>query len=388
MMQKTLMTNGMMGKLGGIGMLAAAALGAATASASAQTCADHGIPVNGMPKWEERAMLVLTNACRISPVEFRNYYIPTAPTILQPSVYPAVPPLQCQTGLSEAARAHSVNLATTPGCPLGHSSCNGVSMGSRFATYYPNSVAIAENVAGGYLDPLSTIRVLLLDKVNNYPAPDGTFAAGHRTNIMSANYTQMGNGHSTGTNQYMRYWTQDFGKPTGATTVCSPISSGSHILLSGEVIFLVNYYDAADAAPQSARVVIDGVPIALTLHLGTAARGTYRYAKPLGDWGTGCRSYHFEFTDAAGAQLRYPTRGEYRTYGEAGCGEDYIATSFNPPAPCPADFNGSGGVTVDDLFGFMGAWFAGDTAADFNGAGGVTVDDLFGYMESWFTGCP
>lgn len=61
-----------------------------------------------------------------------------------------------------------------------------------------------------------------------------------------------------------------------------------------------------------------------------------------------------------------------------------------PPDPsgCPADFNGVGGVTLQDLFDYLGAWFANLPSADFNGVGGVTLQDLFDYLGAWFTGCP
>ncbi len=55
---------------------------------------------------------------------------------------------------------------------------------------------------------------------------------------------------------------------------------------------------------------------------------------------------------------------------------------------CPADFDGVGGVTVQDIFGFLNAWFAGDPASDFDGVGGVTVQDIFAFLNAWFAGCP
>jgi len=54
---------------------------------------------------------------------------------------------------------------------------------------------------------------------------------------------------------------------------------------------------------------------------------------------------------------------------------------------CRADFDCSGSVSVQDLFGFLAAWFAQDSRADFNGTGGVTVQDLFDYLAAWFAGC-
>ncbi|MCC6320614.1 MAG: matrixin family metalloprotease [Phycisphaerales bacterium] len=66
-----------------------------------------------------------------------------------------------------------------------------------------------------------------------------------------------------------------------------------------------------------------------------------------------------------------------------------FGTSCDNPSQtcCAADFNGVGGVTLQDLFDYLDAWFASDPAADINGAGGVTLQDLFDYLDLWFTGC-
>ena len=56
--------------------------------------------------------------------------------------------------------------------------------------------------------------------------------------------------------------------------------------------------------------------------------------------------------------------------------------------PCAADFNMTGGVTVNDIFDFLAAWFAGDPRADFNGLGGISVQDIFDFLSAWFAGCP
>jgi hypothetical protein len=56
--------------------------------------------------------------------------------------------------------------------------------------------------------------------------------------------------------------------------------------------------------------------------------------------------------------------------------------------PCIADFNGANGVTVQDIFDFLQAWFANDPRADVNGQGGVGVQDIFDFLSAWFTGCP
>lgn len=53
---------------------------------------------------------------------------------------------------------------------------------------------------------------------------------------------------------------------------------------------------------------------------------------------------------------------------------------------CVADFSQSGGVTLQDLFDFLSAYFAADLAADING-GGITVQDIFDYLSAYFGGC-
>ena len=66
-----------------------------------------------------------------------------------------------------------------------------------------------------------------------------------------------------------------------------------------------------------------------------------------------------------------------------------LLVSFTPPTPaCPADFNQSGTLTVQDIFEFLGAYFGGAAGADFNGAGGITVQDIFDFLAAYFAGCP
>jgi hypothetical protein len=67
-------------------------------------------------------------------------------------------------------------------------------------------------------------------------------------------------------------------------------------------------------------------------------------------------------------------------------------TGHNNPPPrtnaCPADFNASGAITVQDIFDFLETYFSGDAAADFNASGDTTVQDIFDFLAAYFTGCP
>ena len=115
----------------------------------------------------------------------------------------------------------------------------------------------------------------------------------------------------------------------------------------------------------------------MTVLLGTPSMGTYSFADAIAP---SCRSFHFEFRTGAGAFHRYPTRGELRTYSEGGCLETFVAG-------CPADYNNSGGLTTQDIFDFLNAWFALDTRADFNRSGGLDVPDIFDFLNAWVAGC-
>ncbi len=55
---------------------------------------------------------------------------------------------------------------------------------------------------------------------------------------------------------------------------------------------------------------------------------------------------------------------------------------------CPADFNLSGQVTVQDIFDFLSAYFSASSTADVNNSGTLTVQDIFDYLALYFTGCP
>lgn len=62
-------------------------------------------------------------------------------------------------------------------------------------------------------------------------------------------------------------------------------------------------------------------------------------------------------------------------------------TAGNPVTCCPANFNRVGGVSVQDVFDFLAAYFQSQAAADFNGDGGVSVQDIFDYVSAYFVPC-
>lgn len=56
-------------------------------------------------------------------------------------------------------------------------------------------------------------------------------------------------------------------------------------------------------------------------------------------------------------------------------------------APCPADLDCSGAVTIQDLFNLLNDWFAGNPAGNYNGDCCYSVQDIFDYLSAFFSGC-
>lgn len=72
--------------------------------------------------------------------------------------------------------------------------------------------------------------------------------------------------------------------------------------------------------------------------------------------------------------------------GNAGCGDS--ATSLAAELRiCLADFNCSGSVSVQDIFDFLAAYFAGEFRSDINASMSITVQDIFDFIAAYFAGC-
>ncbi len=275
------------------------------------TWAGNGDPVDGHPNYRERAMLALTNACRQGPQQYRDRYLGAA-RILRPRNYPAVPPLYWSLPLNRAARAHSVDMSRTP-C-FQHDSCDGTSLWTRIRGYYTRGTSMAENIAMGHPTPLGVVNGLLLDG----GAADHSRGDGHRRNIMSAKFREMGNG-SAGGGPRGPWDTQDFGN--GAPEFETPLVSGSHVIASdGTITFLASFHARDGNTPAEALLELDGRRQPMTLAFGTRKSGTYRAVLGQDDE---CRRYRFRFRDGDGKTWLHPENGNLFTTGEGGCVRDY-----------------------------------------------------------------
>ncbi|MFN7022671.1 MAG: hypothetical protein ACK4WH_15305, partial [Phycisphaerales bacterium] len=63
-------------------------------------------------------------------------------------------------------------------------------------------------------------------------------------------------------------------------------------------------------------------------------------------------------------------------------------TPYSTTAPCcRGDFNKANGVTVQDIFDFLTAYFTPSNCADTNDSTTVTVQDIFDFLSAYFNGC-
>jgi hypothetical protein len=301
---------------------------------------NYGAPVTAypaLPAWQERAVHVLTNACRIDPTGFRAAYL-NCDTILKPQNYRAATPLYWNVNLNRSSHDHSVDMATT--CGMQHNSCNGTLWDTRLKSYYTPGWPIGENIATGQTTPLAVMQAWLLDaNSSGIPAPDSSDDDGHRANIMDPRYKELGVGYAyNSTRQWYHFWTQDFAGGTSQYAY-HPVASGSHHFPTGTTtMFLATFYSPTNAAPQEAALYIDGAKYTLTRWLGTNARGVYALTQTKAGQ---CRRYYLSFRDAGGTTWRYPETGVLVTSGEGSCQlvyeapesvaiHDHISNNFTP----------------------------------------------------------
>jgi hypothetical protein len=282
----------------------------------------NGDKVDSFPSLNERQLLVLTDACRMAPAQYRDLYIGNYQVLL-PANYPAVRPLYWNLALNKSAHAHTLDMAFN--CGMQHPSCDGTAWNTRIQSFYgsKNSM-IGENIAAGNQTALATLKQWVLEvNPSTTPVPvdkDPAGGDGHRKNIMNGSYKELGCGYAKGTQQYTYFWTQDFagGKPDFS----NPLVAGSHFFIeTGKTTFFVDYYDSTGVVPTDVSCTIDGQKTAMTLVMGSDGKGTYSLVQTKG---TLCRQYYFSCT-RNGTACRYPEYGVLLTSGEGTCTKDYIA---------------------------------------------------------------
>ena len=120
-----------------------------------------------------------------------------------------LPPLSLNPQLGTAAQNYSQVLAST-GC-FEHTCGPVPDFAERDAQAgYSGWTAVGENIAAGYQTPESVVSGWM-------------DSPGHRANILSPKYTEIGIGLVSGGGKFGTYWTQEFGARPGAVLNFAPL---------------------------------------------------------------------------------------------------------------------------------------------------------------------
>jgi uncharacterized protein (TIGR03382 family) len=252
------------------------------------TVTGYGDPVDGYPSHEERQLHLWTNAARVAPEEFEDLYN----TAYEPCSYyddfsedeqTPKPPLYIDLDLNEVSRFHSDDMNEN-GC-FQHESCDGTDTFERIGEYYTDSQMVGENIAMGSSDPKYDVMQMWMCSTQ-----------GHRANIMSGDYNELGPGIA---GQYM---TQDFGAGT--------LSEGDPPVRMAVDVDGVIYADWGDPdAPAAIEVVMDGVELPMALTHGTPEQGIWSVT-PETESGA-CQGWYVWWKTAAGAEGTFPEDGSW-----------------------------------------------------------------------------
>ncbi len=161
---------------------------------------------------------------------------------------------------------------------------------------------------------------------------------------------------------------------------------------SGETLFSVSAF--AESAVGTANFTATGLACQTLLNGGGQCSGPFNLATPGPNSGASIlngtlaplasgqpRNFSFQFR-ASLPLVSGTSWGHIDLFGT-------LSGTVPSGAPaCPADFNTVGGLTVQDIFDFLAAWFSVSPQADFNHTGGVSVQDIFDFLGAWFAGCP
>jgi len=254
---------------------------------------DGVVEMQDFPSWAERDMHLWTNAARVDPEAFDADYQSggcSFDSFLSDEQTPK-PPLFFDPDLTRASRWHCEDMVDNN--HFAHESSDGTSFGARVARFYTDSSYVGENIAYGYGTGFPTVMV-------GWMCSDG-----HRANIMSAGYNEMGPG-AIGT-----HFTQDFGAGTLGTEGKLAMGIHSPENPETEVDFYVDFYDQ-EGAPDAVRVFVDGEPHVMELEWGAEDMGIYALTLDVTD--DYCHQYYFTWR-RGNETSTWPEEGSY-IYGE------------------------------------------------------------------------
>jgi len=254
---------------------------------------------DGVPTANDRAIVLWTNAARVAPDAFGIDYTAGGCSTddFSEDELTAKPPLYIDLDLTDAAIYHSEDMSEN-GC-FQHESCDGTDTWERIARFYTDSAgAMGENIAMGYPDARNAVL-------------SGWMCShdGHRANIMSGGFNEMGGG------QIGNYYTQDFASgelKEGDPPVRMAIEdSTSRSFTDGTDIGHGWYADwGDDDAPAVIEVVRDGIETPMTLLVGEPEQGLYVADEPVAGEDA-CHQWYISWETAGGEKGTFPGEGSF-----------------------------------------------------------------------------
>lgn len=290
-----------------------------------QVLAGYGDSQDGYPSRDERWLHLWTNAARVAPEEFVSDYAVGGCSLDVFSADEKTPkaPLYLDYALTEVAREHSEDMATH-GC-FQHESCDGTDTWTRIGNYYTEGQALGENIAmGSGIDGRYAVLSMWMCS-----------ESGHRANIMSGDFNELGVGAASGSDG--NYFTQDFaggqlneGNP--------PVRMASD---DGSDGFYADWGDSA--APVRMDLVVAGKKTAMKLVNGTEKLGIW-YAK--GSLSEACNAWWISWETQSGDTGTFPENGAYQL---GDCSGDWVASKSGVPNVGGGDDSGVSADPNDDI---------------------------------------
>ena len=243
------------------------------------------------PNWEDRALHMYTNMVRVDPAAFQDEYrsggcsfdkdFSQEEKTPKPAYFYSRP-------LNQVARLHSEDMNQNG--DLDHSSSDGTSFADRVTAVYSEG-AIGENIAWNYGLWGSVFQGWMCS------------TSGHRENIMSPLYKELGTGVSG------EYMTQDFG--AGNPDTPGRIAMGLHEpekpKAGEEVSFWVDYQGTAGAELV---LWLDGADYAMSRVYGDEDSGVWSTEVDMPVSDAACSSYYFSWEQGSQAGV-FPEDGSY-----------------------------------------------------------------------------
>lgn len=298
--------------------------------------AGYGVPVDGFPSDEERSLVLWTNAARVAPKEFKTEYSAGGCSLgdFSDDEKTAKAPLYIDLALTEVARVHSKDMKDN-GC-FQHESCDGTDTWTRVGKYYKDANSgLGENIAMGTEDPKYAVMSMWMCS-----------HSGHRANIMSGGFNEMGGGIAG------QYLTQDFAMgelKEGDPPVRVATDYGDEV-----------YADwGDDDAPARLQLNVDGDVTNLELFVGDPEQGIYRRELEAET----CTPWIVEWETESGDAGQFPEQGALLA---GGCDEEYDAS-----AELGSGGTGNDGVDVDGGDGIQLPELMCSTTGAATGAGAV-----------------